>query len=1028
MKNSYIIAVILITWCTPLLAQTPLKPMPRGIKVDYQVQPISLKDLEHTPSAVKRYTGKAQYDVINGALLLDEPAAAVQIQHNSPTGSLWAKGQWLNSPHARKYNKEEKRLAIMQKAMHKMGMTLKGSLHRIAEETKADVDHVRYEHRYQGIPVWGSELTLHQQKNSYSLTGTLSRHPLPTYVPEAMASAGVDAVVQQALHQEGVHVISQEARQRMKPLMEDDAEALIWYPHEGTFRLAWHRTVHPNLMSRWEYFVDAETGQVLDSYPSLCKLHNHPPNGGVDGETTGTGLDLHGQLRTIHTWETQGFQLMIDASRTDMYNQFRSSMPDDPVGTIITLDALSTFPGDDNFKYRDLFSNSSNWDDPVAVSAHTNAAAAYEYFRTVFGRISINGNGGNIISLINVVDEDGRPMDNAFWNGVAIFYGGGNQAFSSPLAKGLDVAAHEMGHGVIQTSANLNYRGESGALNESFADVFGSLIDREDWLIGEDIVDTRIFRSGALRDMRDPTNGGTRLGDPGYQPDHYQTRYTGREDNEGVHINSGIPNKAFYLFATQVGREVAEQVYFTVLTQYLTRSSQFVDLRIAVLDAAQQRFGNQVAQAAANAFDQVGIIGEEGGNYTEDVEVNPGQDFILVADDELATVSLIDPANQLWADPLISGGVVNPPSVTDDGSFIVYVADDLTMRGITFDWNQGTFQPDVLESNPIWRNAVVSKDGLKIAAITDEISDSIYIFSLEQGTFAIYELANPTTAGGDTISTGEVLFADAMEWDHSGEFLMYDAFNVITKSGSDAELTYWDIGFMEVWDEEADTYGSGYITKLFSGLPEDLSVGNPTFAKNSPYIIAFDFVDESEGDPIYQILGVNIETGDLGLIYENTRFGYPSYSRSDDLIIFDTDASDGVNDLVVVAQLGLSESKLSGEGSPSILREFSRWGVWFSNGNRSLSTPILDLQPEDTQITYFPHPVHDRLTLTAPWFAQTDAIELHIRNIQGQLLRSTMHQRPSERIETDLSSMAPGVYLVQLKSGSGLRTIKVVKN
>ena len=82
-------------------------------------------------------------------------------------------------------------------------------------------------------------------------------------------------------------------------------------------------------------------------------------------------------------------------------------------------------------------------------------------------------------------------MDNAFWNGAAMFYGNGDQAFNAPLAKALDVAGHEMSHGVIQNSAGLEYVSQSGALNESFADIFGVMIERENWQLGEDIVNTQ---------------------------------------------------------------------------------------------------------------------------------------------------------------------------------------------------------------------------------------------------------------------------------------------------------------------------------------------------------------------------------------------------------------------------------------------------------------------------------------------------------------------------------------------------------
>ena len=106
-----------------------------------------------------------------------------------------------------------------------------------------------------------------------------------------------------------------------------------------------------------------------------------------------------------------------------------------------------------------------------------------------------------MLSLINVSDPDnGQPLDNAFWNGKAMFYGNGNVSFK-PLAGGLDVAGHEMTHGVIENTANLEYKGESGAINESLADIFGSMIDPDDWTIGEDVAKLATYPSGALRSL-----------------------------------------------------------------------------------------------------------------------------------------------------------------------------------------------------------------------------------------------------------------------------------------------------------------------------------------------------------------------------------------------------------------------------------------------------------------------------------------------------------------------------------------------
>ena len=175
------------------------------------------------------------------------------------------------------------------------------------------------------------------------------------------------------------------------------------------------------------------------------------------------------------------------------------------------------------------------------------------------GRNSLDGEGGNIIGIINMNDsETGGPMDNAYWNGAYMAFGNGNKILK-PLAGALDVIGHELGHGVIDKTAGLVYRDQSGAMNESFADIFGAMIDREDWQIGEDITKPEVFPSGALRDLSNPHNGYISSKEDNWQPAHTSEIYTGEEDNGGVHINSGILNFAYYKYATATSKEEAEQ-------------------------------------------------------------------------------------------------------------------------------------------------------------------------------------------------------------------------------------------------------------------------------------------------------------------------------------------------------------------------------------------------------------------------------------------------------------------------------------
>jgi bacillolysin len=179
----------------------------------------------------------------------------------------------------------------------------------------------------------------------------------------------------------------------------------------------------------------------------------------------------------------------------------------------------------------------------------------------------------------------------------------------------LDVVAHELTHAVTDTTADLIYQNESGAINESMSDIFGTLVEYDtnnnpDWEIGEDIY-TPNQGGDALRSMSDPAKYG--------DPDHYSVRYTGTQDNGGVHINSGIGNKAAYLLSqggthygvkvTGIGTDKTGAIYYRALTQYLTPSSNFSQLRSAAVQSATDLYGAGSAEVASvnAAYNAVGV-------------------------------------------------------------------------------------------------------------------------------------------------------------------------------------------------------------------------------------------------------------------------------------------------------------------------------------------------------------------------------------------------------------------------------------
>ncbi|MGW2212308.1 M4 family metallopeptidase [Streptomyces sp. NPDC001781] len=255
--------------------------------------------------------------------------------------------------------------------------------------------------------------------------------------------------------------------------------------------------------------------------------------------------------------------------------------------------------------------------DATVNRAYAGLGATFELYLKAYGRRSIDGRGLPLNATVHF-DKD---YDNAFWNGEQMVFGDGDGEIFLDFTIPVDVIGHELTHGVTQYTANLAYFGQSGALNESLSDVFGSLIKQytlrqtaadADWLIGAGLLAPRV-QGVALRSMKAP---GTAYDDDvlGKDPQpadmqHYV--HTGR-DNGGVHINSGIPNHAFYIAATAIGGyawEKTGQIWYDVLTGgELKEDAQFADFATLTVKAARERFGaGGELQAVEKAWEEVGV-------------------------------------------------------------------------------------------------------------------------------------------------------------------------------------------------------------------------------------------------------------------------------------------------------------------------------------------------------------------------------------------------------------------------------------
>ncbi|GHJ37705.1 M4 family metallopeptidase [Streptomyces sp. TS71-3] len=258
-------------------------------------------------------------------------------------------------------------------------------------------------------------------------------------------------------------------------------------------------------------------------------------------------------------------------------------------------------------------------DDASVNRAYSGLGATFELYQKAYGRNSIDGRG---LALVASVHYD-REYNNAFWNGEQMVFGDGDGEVFVDFTLPVDVIGHELTHGVTQHTANLAYSGQSGALNESVSDVFGSLIkqyslgqsaDEADWLIGEGLLAPRVSGK-ALRSMKAP---GTAYDDDVLGKDPQPATMDGyvdtTDDNGGVHINSGIPNHAFYLLATELGGnawEKAGQIWYDVLTGGdLAENAGFAAFARLTVTAAAGRFGgtgSAEARAVVKAWNEVGV-------------------------------------------------------------------------------------------------------------------------------------------------------------------------------------------------------------------------------------------------------------------------------------------------------------------------------------------------------------------------------------------------------------------------------------
>jgi Zn-dependent metalloprotease len=445
-------------------------------------------------------------------------------------------------------------------ALFKLGAHDGFVLRRIENDKQLNYAHVRLDQTFKNIPVHAQQLVVHidAQENIVAVNGqfvpniNVMTEPLLTK-NDAEKIALDDLLNGQLQANERARVTTNRLDKTALEIFIDDAN-----PNHAT--LTWYvviMTEHP--LGEWRYFVNARK-------PVVTHRFNNVANDKIrETYSAENGTDIPGRL------------LISEGERSTR--------------------------------------------DQIAQAAHDGAGKVYDYYLSAFRRDGIDGQGGKMVSTVHY-GSDIEDADNAAWIGEyqQMIYGDGGQIFK-PLPYGLDVVGHEFTHGVIGSTAGLEYKGQSGALNESYADIFGALIDRGNWTIGETVIKSPPYPRPYLRSLEDPNAKGAfnakkplaGVGQPAHVSEYANLPINRKNDNGGVHINSGIPNKAAFLITTAIGPEKAEQIFYRALTQYLTPSSQFKDNALALMQAYKDLYGNDV-KFVQNGLSSVGINVGGGGN------------------------------------------------------------------------------------------------------------------------------------------------------------------------------------------------------------------------------------------------------------------------------------------------------------------------------------------------------------------------------------------------------------------------------
>ncbi len=743
-----------------------------------------------------------------------------------------------------------------------------------------DVCRIVIKKSFRGLPAWDHELIFTTNKEKlYSIQGEFYTPDIGGYTNERLSEETLQSLV------------AEHFKKEVEQLEFKSSELGITLDNGRDF-LAYKIEVELGKFKRFEVYVDVQSRRV----PKVIPLVQH-------AQVSARGVDLAGN--------SVSFQA---ESRSGVYDMKDSRFPLN--GSTHVYSAEDKTGYEENYTsdvyYISSSSPNSGWD-PAGVSAVKNAKTLVDYFKSNHSFDAPSRGEQDITIGVNLAANNNGLKDNALALGNNLFiFGAGNGVTNNNWALGLDVMAHEITHGVINSTSRLVYRYESGALNESFADFFGAMTDSDDWLIGEDIY---IQEGKFLRSMSNPQDQNA---DPP-QPAHMSQFNSAR----GVHSNSGIFNRGLYLLAegltaeglgTSVGRKKAANIAFKTMRS-LSPNSSFDQAATAMIATAQSEYG-----ASSN----------------EDIATTLAMKSIGLPEDTYTTVStsgIVSPASTaaVYLYPRYTASNYGPtgagsneyeiyvqyfsnratsydsqtdfgplpgkyasfkrPSLifTEDGNFR-YIYEGKS-DGKLYSYSSATESTEEVMIGDYTISNLALSNNFSTLVFTAVESPTIYVLDLESMNLSTHIVRGPSTSRAG--SAGQTAaYVDSIRYDPTQRYVVFDYLSCgVTSSVCDSSNTssFWTIGFMDVQ--------SGNFSYPFPSQSPTLDVGYPAFSNTTDRYIVFDIInyaadtesgfdsgvylyDVYEGGSPRYIGDSDITSSELGY------FGTPSFTSDDSGIVF----------------------------------------------------------------------------------------------------------------------------------------------